>query len=226
MAVHSRLDTLAAMKRIGLVPLFYHADVAVAKALVKTCAEGGAMVIEFTLRGDRAIEVFRQLAELRDHEMPSLVLGAGSICNAPSAAMAISAGADFVVGPLLDEDVARICNGQKIPYLPGCGTVTEIHRAHLLGVEICKVFPADCVGGPAFIKAVKGPCPWADLMPTGGVSPTQENLMEWFQAGAICVGVGSNLINKEVVQKREYPVLAEKIRQTLQIIQQIRKPTV
>jgi len=226
MAVHSRLDTLLAIKRIGLVPLFYHADVAVAKALVKTCADGGATVIEFTHRGDRAIEVFRQLTELRDREMPSLVLGAGSICNGQTAAMAITEGADFVVGPFLDEDVARVCNGQKIPYLPGCGTVTEIHRAHLLGVEICKVFPADCVGGPAFIKAVKGPCPWADLLPTGGVSPTQENLTEWFQAGAVCVGMGSNLINKEVIQKREYPVLAEKIRQTLLMIQQIRKPMV
>jgi len=223
MAVHNRLDTLQAIKRLGLVPLFYHPDVAVAKALVKTCADGGAMVIEFTHRGDRATEVFRQLTELRDREMPTLILGAGSICNGPTAATVISAGADFVVGPLLDEDVARVCNSQKIPYLPGCGSVTEIHRAHLLGAEICKIFPADCVGGPAFIRAVKGPCPWADLMPTGGVSPTQENLTEWFQAGAVCVGMGSNLITKEVVQKRDYPVLAERVRQTLQMIQQIRK---
>ncbi|MBP8304320.1 MAG: bifunctional 4-hydroxy-2-oxoglutarate aldolase/2-dehydro-3-deoxy-phosphogluconate aldolase [Phycisphaerae bacterium] len=226
MATHSRLDTLAAIKRIGLVPLFYHADVGVAKAVVTACAEGGATIIEFTHRGDRAIEVFHRLAELRDRDMPSLILGAGSICNGPSAAMAISAGADFVVGPLLDEDVARVCNGQKVPYLPGCGSLTEIHKAHLLGVEICKVFPADSVGGPGFIKAVRGPCPWADLLPTGGVSPTLESLSEWFLAGAVAVGMGSNLISKEVVQKREYPVLVEKVRQTLQIIQQVRKPKV
>jgi len=224
MAMHSRLDTLQTIKRIGLVPLFYHADAAAAKAVVKACAEGGATVIEFTNRGDRAIEVFHQLAELRDREMLSLVLGAGSICNGASAAMAISAGADFVVGPLLDEEVARVCNGQKVPYLPGCGSLTEIHRAHLLGVEICKIFPADCVGGPAFVKAVKGPCPWADLMPTGGVSPTQESLTEWFQAGAVCVGMGSNLISKDVVQKREYPVLVDKVAETIRLIQQIRKP--
>jgi 2-dehydro-3-deoxyphosphogluconate aldolase/(4S)-4-hydroxy-2-oxoglutarate aldolase len=222
MAVHSRLDTLLTVKRVGLVPLFNHADVTVAKALVKACADAGASVVEFTHRADRAADVFRQLAELRDREMPSLILGAGSICNAPSAAMAISAGADFIVGPCLDEEIAKVCNSQKVPYMPGCGSVTEIHRAHLAGVEICKVFPADCLGGPAFIKAVKGPCPWAELMATGGVSPTAESLTEWFRAGVACVGMGSNLITKELVQKRDYAALSDKVRQTIQMIQQIR----
>jgi 2-dehydro-3-deoxyphosphogluconate aldolase / (4S)-4-hydroxy-2-oxoglutarate aldolase len=223
MAAHSRLETLVTLKRIGLVPLFYHPDPGVAKGLVKACVEGGALAVEFTNRGDRAIDVFKQVAEYRDRELPSLILGVGSICNGPAAGMFMAAGADFVVAPLFDEEVARVCNSQKVPYLPGCGSLTEIHRAHLAGVEICKVFPADCAGGPAFIKAVRGPCPWAELMHTGGVSPTQENLAEWFGAGAACVGMGSNLISKEVTQKRDYAALSEKVRQTLQLIQQIRK---
>jgi 2-dehydro-3-deoxyphosphogluconate aldolase/(4S)-4-hydroxy-2-oxoglutarate aldolase len=222
MALHKRLDTLQTIKGVGLVPIFNHSDVTMAKAIVKACAEGGAPVVEFTHRVDRAGEIFRQLAELRDKEMPSLIVGAGSICNAPSAVMAISTGADFIVGPFLDEEIAKVCNSQKIPYMPGCGTVTEIHRAHLLGVEVCKVFPADCLGGPAFIKAIKAPCPWAELMATGGVSADQENLNEWFRAGVACVGMGSNLITKEVIQKRDFASLTEKVRRTIQMIQQAR----
>lgn len=222
MAAHRRLETLMAIKQVGLVPLFYHAEPAVARSIVKSCVDGGAVVVEFTNRGDRAVEIFRELAELRDREVPSMFLGVGSVCDGPTASALINAGADFLVSPFLDEEIARVCNARKIPYLPGCGSLTEIHRAHLLGVEICKVFPADCVGGPAFIKAIKGPCPWAELMPTGGVQPTAESLSSWFQAGALCVGMGSNLITQEIVQKRDYAVLVEKIRKTLALVKQIR----
>jgi len=222
MALHSRLETLLTIKRLGLVPLFYHGDLSVARSIVKACVDGGATVVEFTNRGDRAIEVFRELAELRDREIPSLIMGVGSVCDGPTAAILINTGADFVVSPFLDEEIARVCNGRKVAYMPGCGSLTEVHKAHVLGVEICKVFPADCVGGPAFIRAVKGPCPWADLMPTGGVAPTLESISSWFQAGAACVGMGSNLITQELVQKRDYAVLAERVRNTLALIKQVR----
>jgi 2-dehydro-3-deoxyphosphogluconate aldolase/(4S)-4-hydroxy-2-oxoglutarate aldolase len=222
MARHTRLEVLTAMKQIGLIPLFYNADFDVAKNIVNVCAEGGARIVEFTNRGDRAINVFTKLAEYRDKERPDIILGVGSVCNAPTAAMYIAAGADFVVGPFLDEDTAVLCNSRKIPYSPGCGSVTEIHKAEMLGVEICKVFPGAQVGGPAFVKAVKGPCPWTEIMPTGGVSPTKESLSEWFDAGVACVGMGSKLITKELVAAKDYAAIAKKVKETIGLIKQIR----
>ena len=223
MARHTRLEVLTAMKGLRLIPVFYNPDFETAKNVVCACADGGAKVIEFTNRGDRAINVFTQLAEFRDKERPDIILGVGSVCDAPTAAMYIAAGADFVVGPLLDEDTAKLCNSRKIPYSPGCGSVTEIHKAHSLGVEICKIFPGAQVGGPAFVKAVKGPCPWTDIMPTGGVSPTKESLTEWFGAGIACAGMGSKLITKELVAAKDYTAITKKIAETIQIIKEIRK---
>ncbi len=210
------------MKETGVVPVFYNGDFEVAKNILCACADGGAQVVEFTNRGDRAINVFTKLAEFRDNEKPELILGVGSICDAPTAAMYISAGADFVVGPLLDEDTAVLCNSRKIPYSPGCGSVTEIHRAHKLGVDICKIFPGGEVGGPGFVKAVRGPCPWTEIMPTGGVAPTKEGLGEWFAAGAACVGMGSKLITRELVAAKDYAGITKKVKETIEIIKEIR----
>ncbi len=223
MAQHTRLETLSAMKTIGLVPVFYNADFDVAKNIAAACVEGGAKVIEFTNRGDRAIDVFTQLAKYRDAECNEMILGVGSICDASTAAMYINAGADFVVGPVLDEETAKICNSRKIPYSPGCGTVTEIHNAHCLGVEICKIFPGAQVGGPAFVKAVKGPMPWTELMPTGGVSPTKESLTEWFSAGIACAGIGSKLINKDLVAAEDFAGITQKAAQVIEMIKDARK---
>ncbi len=223
MARHNRLKVLCAMKEIGLVPVFYHSDVDTAWKITCACADGGAMLVEFTNRGDRAINVFNKLTERRDMHRPEIILGVGSICDAPTAAMYINAGADFVVGPLLDEDTAKVCNSRKVPYLPGCASATEIHRAEMLGVEICKVFPGKEVGGPAFVKAVKGPCPWTEIMPTGGVDPTQENLAAWFKAGVACVGVGSNLITSQIVAAGDFAQLTKNVRETLSLIRQIRQ---
>jgi 2-dehydro-3-deoxyphosphogluconate aldolase/(4S)-4-hydroxy-2-oxoglutarate aldolase len=223
MAKHSRLEVLTAMKQIGIIPVFYNGDFEVAKNVITACADGGAKAIEFTSRGDRAVNIFTKLAEYRDSEKPEIILGAGSICDAPTAAMYISAGADFVVGPLLDEEAARICNGRKIPYCPGCGTVTEIHKAEILGVEICKIFPGAEVGGPAFVKSMKGPCPWTEIMPTGGVLPTKESLSAWFGAGAACVGMGSNLVTKELLAAKDYATITKKVKETIELIKEIRE---
>jgi len=210
------------MKTIGLVPVFYNPDFEVVKKIACACANGGAKAIEFTNRGDRAIDVFTQLSAFRDTERPDLILGVGSICDAFTAAVYINAGADFVVGPVLDEETAIVCNKRKIPYSPGCGTVSEIHKAHSLGVDICKIFPGAQVGGPAFVKAVKGPMPWTELMPTGGVSPTEESLTEWFSAGIACAGIGSKLITKELVAADDYPNLTKKIEDVINMIRRIR----
>ena len=222
MAKHSRLDVLVAMKEIGLIPVFYNGNFETAKNIAIACVDGGAKAIEFTNRGDRAIDVFKQLCCFRDAEKPELILGVGSICDAPTAAMYIAAGADFVVGPMLDEETAVVCNKRKIPYSPGCGSVTEIHKAHSLGVEICKIFPGAQVGGPAFVKSVKGPMPWTELMPTGGVSPTKESLTEWFVAGIACAGMGSKLITKELVADKNWAGITMKIKEVIKLIKEIR----
>ncbi len=221
MARHTRLEVLTKMKELGLIPVFYNSDFEIAWNIVTACADGGAKCIEFTNRGDRAIDVFTRLAEYRDAERPDIILGVGSICDAPTAAMYIAAGADFIVGPLLDEETAKLCNKRKIPYSPGCGSMTEIHKAHELGVEICKIFPGAQVGGPAFVKAVKGPCPWTELMPTGGVSPTKESLTEWFDAGIACAGIGSKLITKELVRAKDWAGITVKVKETIELIKRI-----
>jgi 2-dehydro-3-deoxyphosphogluconate aldolase/(4S)-4-hydroxy-2-oxoglutarate aldolase len=222
MAKHTRLEVLTAMKQIGLIPVFYNGNFEIAKNVVTACANGGAKCIEFTNRGDRAINIFAQLAEYRDAHRPDIILGVGSICVSPTASMYIDAGADFIVGPLLDKETAIVCNKRKIPYSPGCGSVTEIHEAHALGVEICKIFPGAQVGGPAFAKAVKGPCPWTELMPTGGVSPTKESLTEWFGAGIACAGMGSKLVTKEFLDAKDYAGLTKKTKETIELIKEIR----
>jgi 2-dehydro-3-deoxyphosphogluconate aldolase/(4S)-4-hydroxy-2-oxoglutarate aldolase len=222
MARFKRLDTLVLMKEIGMVPVFYHPDYEVAREVVYACADGGARVVEFTNRGDRAIQVFTQLEEFCAKNKPEVVLGVGSIVDAPTAAMYIAAGANFVVGPVLDSDTARLCNARKIPYSPGCGSASEVHQAHLLGVEICKIFPAAEVGGPKFVKNLKGPCPWTEIMPTGGVAPTRENLTAWFEAGIACAGMGSNLITKELLKEKNYSGLVQKVKEAVDLIREIR----
>lgn len=222
MARFRRLDTLVLMKQTGMIPVFYHSDFEVARGVVAACAEGGARIVEFTNRGDHAIQVFTQLEQWCAKNRPDIILGVGSIVDAPTAALYIAAGANFVVGPLFDEDTAKLCNARKIPYCPGCGSVTEIHRAHQLGVEICKIFPGEQVGGPEFVKAVRGPCPWVDIMPTGGVSPTRESLTAWFKAGITCAGMGSSLLTKELISAKNYEGITRNVAQAIALIREIR----
>ncbi|NLE75316.1 MAG: bifunctional 4-hydroxy-2-oxoglutarate aldolase/2-dehydro-3-deoxy-phosphogluconate aldolase, partial [Chloroflexi bacterium] len=194
MARFDRMTVLNKMVELGLVPVFYHQDLEVAKQVVGACSAGGAKVVEFTNRGDFAPQVFLELAQHVAKTDPTVILGVGSVVDAPTAALYIGHGANFVVGPLLNPEVARLCNRRKIPYAPGCATASEIAQAEELGVEIVKVFPGECVGGPDFVKAVLGPCPWTRIMPTGGVDATEESLRAWFQAGVAAVGIGSKLI--------------------------------
>jgi 2-dehydro-3-deoxyphosphogluconate aldolase/(4S)-4-hydroxy-2-oxoglutarate aldolase len=204
MARFSRLEVLNTIIDIGLVPVFYHQDIAVAKRIVAACAAGGARAIEFTNRGDHAHQVFSDLVQHFAGADPDVILGVGSVLDPGTAALYIASGANFVVGPVLNPEVAKICNRRKVAYSPGCGSASEISAAEELGVEICKVFPGAQVGGPAFVKAVLGPCPWTCLMPTGGVDATEESITSWFQAGACCVGIGSKLIRKDLVASADY----------------------
>jgi 2-dehydro-3-deoxyphosphogluconate aldolase/(4S)-4-hydroxy-2-oxoglutarate aldolase len=210
------------MQDTGMVPVFYHADIAVARDVAAACAAGGCNLLEFTNRGDHAWEVFNELEKFCAKEIPQMILGVGSVVDPGTASLYINNGANFVVGPLLNADVARACNRRKVPYSPGCGTASEISAAEELGVEIVKIFPGKEVGGPGFVKAVKGPCPWVSIMPTGGVDPSEASLKAWFDAGVACVGMGSNLITKELLKAKDYPGLAAKVTETLALIRRIR----
>jgi 2-dehydro-3-deoxyphosphogluconate aldolase/(4S)-4-hydroxy-2-oxoglutarate aldolase len=217
-----RLTVLSTMIESGLVPVFYSPDIEIAKNVAKACFEGGAQLLEFTNRGDGAQDVFRELQSYRKTALRHLILGAGSIVDAPTAQAYIALGASFVVGPILNPAVARLCNRRRVAYLPGCGSATEILYAEELGCDIVKIFPAMQVGGPPFVKAMAGPCPWTRLMPTGGVSPDKESLSAWFQAGVACVGIGSELITKDILKSGDYEKLTRDVRSTIELIAKIR----
>ena len=216
MARFDRMTVLNTMLDTGLVPVFYNGDLEVAKSIVAACVEGGATVVEFTNRGDRAWNIFTALIEWAEGQYPSAILGVGSVVDMPTAALYISSGANFVVGPVLNPEVARLCNRRKVAYSPGCGSASEISEAEELGVEIVKVFPGGLVGGPAFIKSVRGPMPWTRIMPTGGVDATKkENIQDWIRAGAACLGVGSKLIRKDLVAAGDLHAIRDNVALTL-----------
>lgn len=222
MARFDRLTVLNTVLADGMVPLFYHANLEVARQVAGALAEGGGHVLEFTNRGDFAIEVFSPLVKYCAQAHPDLIIGVGSVEDAPTAALFIAHGANFIVGPTFQEEIARLCNRRKIPYMPGCGTVNEIAHAEEWGVEIVKAFPGTAVGGPGFIKDVRGPRPWTRIMPTGGVSPDEANLRGWFQAGAACVGMGSQMVRQDLIKAGDYAGLAVLVKDTLGLIRDIR----
>ncbi len=217
MARFDRITVYTKMRTTGIIPVFYNQNVGLCKEIAEACYKGGANIFEFTNRGDFAHEVFTELNKFMIKEIPDMVLGVGSIVDAPTTALYIQSGANFIVSPVLKEDMAIICNRRKIPWMPGCGSINEVSRAEELGAEIVKIFPAGQVGGPAFIKNVRGPCPWMNIMPTGGVSPTEENLKEWFEAGAFCVGMGSKLMIKDVSGNYDLKAIEQKTREAISI---------
>ena len=223
MARFSRIDVALKMRETGMVPVFYHENIELCKEVVKACYKGGVRVFEFTNRGDFAHEVFADLVKFSELECPEMMLGVGSIIDGPTTAQYLQIGANFIVSPIVDEEMAKICNKRKISWSPGCGSVTEIVKAHELGSEVVKIFPGSQVGGPAFVKAVKGPFPYASIMPTGGVSPTEENLKGWIEAGVHCVGMGSQLFPKEVLASRDFDAITQKCKEALEIIKRLRK---
>jgi len=206
-----------------MIPVFYHKDAEVCKKVLKACYDGGVRVFEFTNRGDFAHEVFAEINKYAARELPEMILGIGSIVEAGTCSLYIQLGANFIVSPVLNEDMAKVCNRRKISWSPGCGSVSEISKAEELGAEIVKIFPGSQVGGPKFVEAVKGPLPWSSIMPTGGVDTSEDNLAAWFKAGATCVGMGSQLITKEVIEKGDYNKLTDECKKALEIIKKYKK---
>jgi 2-dehydro-3-deoxyphosphogluconate aldolase/(4S)-4-hydroxy-2-oxoglutarate aldolase len=218
MARFSRIDVIIKMRETGVIPVFFHADPEVCKKMVKACYDGGVRLFEFTNRGDFATLIFAEVNKWAIENCPEMIVGVGSVIDEGTASMYIALGANFVVSPIIDEATAKVCNRRKILWSPGCGSVTEINRAHELGAEIVKVFPASEVGGPGFVKGVRGPMPWTSIMPTGGVDHTEENLKQWFESGVTCVGIGSKLFTKKIIADGDYESVTRVCAEMLSII--------
>ena len=221
MAQYSRIEVATVMKDTGLVPLFFNNDLQVSKKVLKACYDGGARLMEFTARGDFAHEIFDELTKYAIKKLPGMIMGVGSVTDGAAASLYMQLGANFIVTPVLREDIALLCNRRKVLWSPGCGSLTEIARAEELGCEIVKLFPGG-IYGPDFVKAIKGPCQWTNIMPTGGVSPTKENLESWFNAGVTCVGMGSKLITKNEKGAYDFDKITSLVAQSLDIIKEVR----
>ena len=222
MARFNKLQVLDAIISTGMVPVYYNKDVETAKQVVKACYEGGVRAFEFTNRGDFAHEVFAEVNKFAANECPELVLGVGSIVDAGTASLYLQLGANFIVGPLFNPEIAKVCNRRLVPYTPCCGSVSEIGFAQEVGCDLCKIFPAGNVGGPSFVKNMKAPMPWSMIMATGAVEPTEENLSAWFKAGVTCVGMGSKLFPKEMIAEGNWEGISALCRNALDIIKKYR----
>lgn len=223
MAKYNKLQVLTAIRDTGMVPVFYSSDLKTAENVVKACYDGGVKAFEFTNRGDFAHEIFGELVKYASKECPGMILGAGSIVDAGTASLYIQLGANFIVGPLFNPDIAKVCNRRCIPYSPGCGSVSEIGFAQEAGCDLCKVFPAGNVGGPSFVKNILAPMPWSMIMVTGSVDPSEENLTSWFKAGVTCVGMGSKLFPKDAVASGDWKRISQLCRKALGYIEAARK---
>lgn len=221
MAKFDRLAVMAKIGETGMVPVFYHKDAEVAKKVIKACYDGGVRAFEFTNRGDFAHEVFAECSKFVAKECPEMALGIGSVVDVPTAALYLQLGANFVVGPLFNPDIAVVCNRRCVTYCPGCLTPSEIGKAQEVGCDFTKVFPGDVVG-PNLIKGLMAPMPWSKIMVTGGVAPEKENLTGWFKAGVYCVGMGSKLFPKDKVAAEDWAYVTSKCRECLDIIKEIR----
>jgi len=222
MAKFTRIEVAQKMKEQGMVPLYYHADIDIAKKLLDAIYAGGARLLEFTNRGDYAHEIFAELYKYAAKKMPDMILGVGSVTDGGAASLYMQLGANFIVTPVLREDIAIVCNRKKVLWSPGCGSLTEIAKAEELGCEIVKLFPGSTYG-PNFIKSVRAPQPWTNIMPTGGVSPDYKNLEGWIEAGAYCVGMGSKLFVTDGDGKFDYARTEQVTKEALANIQKIRK---
>jgi len=214
-------QVLSKLLDIGLLPTFYRGNVQVAKKIIEACLEGGASIVEFTNRGHLAYRIFSELVTWCDNEHPDAVLGIGTVIDPYTASLYINSGADFIVGPVFNAQVARICARRKVHYIPGCTTPSEISQAEEAGADLVKLFPAVTVGH-SFVKSVLGPCPWLKLMPSGGVKATREDIFGWIKAGALVLNIGSNLIRKDLVKTGNFRGITKLVEQCISWIKEAR----
>lgn len=223
MARFSNIEVYNTLIGQGLVPVFYNGDFDIARIIIDSIAKGGGKIIEFTNRGDFALEIFTKLVKHFENERPELIFGIGSVIDPKTAALYINNGANFIVGPVLNPEIAKLCNRLGIPYCPGCATPSEISNANELGCVIVKVFPAGLIGGPDFVRSILAPSPWVKIMPTGGVDITEENVKDWIKAGVVALGIGSKLITKKDVASKNWLQIGENVARTIALIEKYRK---
>jgi 2-dehydro-3-deoxyphosphogluconate aldolase/(4S)-4-hydroxy-2-oxoglutarate aldolase len=220
MKKHTKQQILDAMKSTGMIPVFYNADIEIAKGVVDAAYKGGVRVFEFTNRGGNAFDVFTQLLK-HIEQYPDLILGIGTIMDGAMAKKFIDTGAHFIVSPILKAETGAVCKQHDIIWIPGCATLTEIVTGKELGADVIKIFPGSVLG-PGFVSSVLPVIPGYQLMPTGGVEPTEKNLSAWFKAGVVCVGMGSQLFTKEIMAEKNWALLEKNVKETLAIIKNIR----
>ena len=210
-----------AMRTSGLVPLFTHDDAAIAKEVVQAAYRGGVRVFEFTNRRKNAFDVFAEILRYGE-KFPDLMLGIGTILDAATTKKFIDAGAHFIISPILKLEMAEYCLQHDRPWIPGCATLTEIVTAKEHGAKVIKIFPGSVLG-PGFVSSVLPVIPDLQLMITGGVEPTEASLSAWFKSGAMCVGMGSQLFTKEILETKNWPLLQHRIEEALAIIKRVKK---
>ena len=223
MARFNKGQVIQAMHDTGMVPVFYNSDIEICKQVISACYKGGVRVFEFTNRGDFAHEIFGELAKWAAAACPEMILGAGTVIDAPTAALYMQLGANFIVGPNFNAEIATVCNRRLVPYSPGCGSVSEISNAQAAGCDVTKVFPAGNVGGPSFVKNVMAPLRWSNIMVTGAVSPEEDNLTAWIKSGVLCVGMGSKLFPKDVIAQGNWQAITDKCVEALGYIAKARQ---
>ena len=221
MTIFSNDSIQQAMRASGMIPVFYHPDIEVAKAVLDASYKGGVRVFEMTNRGENAFQVFTELLK-HAQQYPDLMLGIGTIMSAENTRKFSEAGAHFIVSPILKAEMATECQRQGKLWIPGCATLTEIVTAKDLGARVIKIFPGSVLG-PGFVSSIMPVVPGLQLMPTGGVEPTEANLSAWFKAGVVCVGMGSQLFTKEIIETKNWDNLQQSVEEALAIIQKIRK---
>ena len=221
MAKFDKNITLAQVEATGLVPLFTHNDLDLCLGVLRACYEAGVRVFEFTNRTQNSFNNFAELIKIAEVEMPEMILGIGTIYDAKMAEKFIDIGTNFIVAPIVNPEVGKVCVEAGIPWMPGVMTVTEIYNARQAGAEYIKIFPGEVVGA-AFVKAIKGPMPDVKIMVTGGVSPTSESLKTWFGAGTNAVGIGSQLVPKEVLESKDFSKVTQIVGNALDIIKELK----
>jgi 2-dehydro-3-deoxyphosphogluconate aldolase/(4S)-4-hydroxy-2-oxoglutarate aldolase len=216
----SKEQIITEMKRTGIVPLFTHDNASDAQQVLQAAYEGGIRTFEFTNRRSNSFEVFKHLVTQRQH-YPELMLGIGTVMDALTTQKFIDAGADFIISPILKTEMAEVCHRNNKLWIPGCATLTEIVTAKEHGAGVIKVFPGSVLG-PSFVSSIMPVVPDLKLMITGGVEPTEQNLSSWFKAGAMCVGMGSQLFTKEILEHRNWKLLKQRIEESIKLVQSIR----
>ena len=205
----------------GILPLYFNASEEVTLDILRSIYRAGIKAVEYTNRGAAALENFKKMVEIRDAEMPDLLLGIGTIKNKEQAQNFLDAGADFFISPGFVLEVAEFLIAKDLFYSPGCMTPSEIIAAENAGVKFIKLFPGNMLG-PEFLSGIKDIFPNLLFMPTGGVDTTQENISSWFKAGVSAVGMGSKLISKPLMQEKDYATIEAETKKVLDLIQAIK----